>query len=332
MVVCALGWVAGLWFATLWTAVPWPGWLLFGAGSGAALVTMRQKPAWRWPLAALVCLGLGAARYQASLPLFDATFIGTYTGQGVAAVEGIVSAEPDRRDTYVNLQIEAKTLFQPGQAAPRPIQGRVLVTAPRYSEERRQATGEAEFQYGDRLTATGLLVTPVETEAFSYKDYLARQGVYAQLRNTQISFSAPHQGAWFWEQLYALKDRARRVLAQTFPEPHAALLTGILLGDDAGLPATLKEAFSATDTAHIIAISGFNVALLAGILAALTRRLLGVKYAVWGAILGLAAYTLLVGANASVVRAAIMGSLALIARHIGRRSAGLNGLALAVWG
>ena len=128
--VCALGWVAGLWLASqlvLLAALPWPAWLLVTLGAGVGLVTWRRHVAWRWPLAALLCLGLGAARYQADRPVFDASFITAYGDQGVAAVEGVVSAEPDVRDTYVNLQVDAQTIFQPGQDAPRPVRGTVLV-------------------------------------------------------------------------------------------------------------------------------------------------------------------------------------------------------------
>jgi competence protein ComEC len=88
--------------------------------------------------------------------------------------------------------------------------------------------------------------------------YLAHQGVYAQLQEAQVTFLAARQGNWFLQGVYDFKARALAVLAQVFPEPHAALLSGILLGVDSGLPSSLKEAFSATGTSHIITISGQN--------------------------------------------------------------------------
>jgi competence protein ComEC len=257
--VCASGWLAGVWLAAQ-AALPWWVWLSLALASGAGLWALRRRPAARrrWLFLLALCLGLGGARYQASLPVLDANFITAYTDQGVAAVEGVVSAEPDVRDTYVNLQLDAKTILQPGFAAPKPVRGRVLVSAPRYSEERRLAAGDAEIHYGDRLTVTGFLVIPAESEEFSYKDYLARQGIYAQIEQAQVQFLAPHQGGWLWEKLFAFKARARAVLGQIFADPHAALLTGILLGDDSGMSPALRDAFSATGTSHIIAISGFN--------------------------------------------------------------------------
>lgn len=176
LMVCALGWGVGLWLAAQVT-LPWWTWLSLTLAAGVGLFALRRQPAWRWPLVAGLCLGLGGARYQASLPVFDTGFITAYTDQGVAAVTGVVSAEPDVRDTYVNLQMEAESILQPGQASPKPVRGTVLVAAPRYAEERRLATGDPEFHYSDRLTATGLLATPTTSEEFSYKDYLAHQGI-----------------------------------------------------------------------------------------------------------------------------------------------------------
>jgi predicted membrane metal-binding protein len=59
---------------------------------------------------------------------------------------------------------------------------------------------------------------------------------------------------------YAFKARATltHVIAQTLrvPEPQASLLTGILLGDDSGIPKSVQDTFRTTGTSPILAISG----------------------------------------------------------------------------
>ena len=100
------------------------------------------------------------------------------------------------------------------------------------------------------------------------------------------------------------------------PDPQAALLTGILLGDDSGLPPKLDEQFRTTGLTHIIAISGFNIAILTGVLLALSRPFLGHRWSAWFVLVGIALYTLLVGADAAVVRAAIMAALFVIAARL----------------
>jgi competence protein ComEC len=67
--------------------------------------------------------------------------------------------------------------------------------------------------------------------------FQARQGVCSMLRRPQIELiEAGRWGSPFWAALYAFKGRAQATIAQMLPEPHAALLTGILLGVEAGIP------------------------------------------------------------------------------------------------
>jgi len=105
-------------------------------------------------------------------------------------------------------------------------------------------------------------------------------------------------------------------------------MAGILLGVESGIPLDVQEAFKATGTSHVIAISGFNIAILAGLFTLFFSRLLGRWRGAVVAALGIAFYTVLVGAGASVVRAALMGWLSLLAVQIGRRQNGLNSLAI----
>jgi competence protein ComEC len=74
-------------------------------------------------------------------------------------------------------------------------------------------------------------------------------------------------------------------------------------------------------------ICGFNITILAGLFFKIFNHFLGRWRGALAAGIGIALYTLLVGANPSVVRAAIMGGLALFARQVGRRQDGLAGLA-----
>jgi len=74
---------------------------------------------------------------------------------------------------------------------------------------------------------------------------------------------------------------------------------------------------------HIIAICGFNIAIPVGILLALLQPFLGPRRGAWFVPLGVAFYTILVGADDTVIRAAIMGSKRRVTprcwRRFGRR-------------
>jgi competence protein ComEC len=91
---------------------------------------------------------------------------------------------------------------------------------------------------------------------FDYREYLARQDVYSIMSRPRVSVLARDQGFAPLAWLYAFKARAKGVIAQILPEPQASLLTGILLGDDSGITHDVQDAFRATGTSHIIAISG----------------------------------------------------------------------------
>ena len=106
-------------------------------------------------------------------------------------------------------------------------------------------------------------------------------------------------------------------------------MAGILLGIESGISSDVRDAFNDTSTTHIIAISGFNITILAALVISLTGRTLGVRKGAIVAAIVIASYTILVGADASVVRAAIMGGLVLFARFLGRVSLALASLGAA---
>ena len=66
--------------------------------------------------------------------------------------------------------------------------------------------------------------------------------------NLRVSVLAHDQGSPILAALFAFRDQARRVITQILPEPQGSLLNGILLGDDAGLPASVQDEFRATGT------------------------------------------------------------------------------------
>ncbi|PJF23983.1 MAG: hypothetical protein CUN53_20140, partial [Phototrophicales bacterium] len=135
-----------------------------------------------------------------------------------------------------------------------------------------------------------------------------------------------NRGNPVFRAIYAFKERSLENIYRLFPDPESSLLAGILLGVDTGLTKELQEAFKNTGTAHIIAISGFNISIIAALFVTFFSRFLGERRGRLLAILGIALYTFLVGADAAVVRAAIMGTLALLARQVGRRQMALNTL------
>jgi competence protein ComEC len=157
----------------------------------------------------------------------------------------VIDGPPDERDTYVNLRVNADRLTTPDRSS-RPIEGAVLV----------RPWQPAVFRYGDRVRVSGQLTAPPEFATFSYADFLARQGVYSLIDRPRMSVLEHDRGDPILSIIYGLRNRAFVVIQRILPEPQASLLSGILLGVDAGLPMIVQEDFRATGTTHIIAISG----------------------------------------------------------------------------
>ena len=306
LVYLAVAWLAGIGLARVFSP-PWQVLLLLGLVGLVGLIGWEGSRRTRLLFTCALALALGAARLLLSFPHFDDHSLATYNDVGRVALEGVVAAEPDERERYTNLRLRAEHLTLP-DGRELEVTGLALVKVERYPA----------FAYGDRLRVVGLLETPPEWEEFSYRDYLARQGVYSLVRQARATRIGGGEGNPLYAGLLALKRRAQTVIATILHEPAASLLTGILLGIESGIPADLMEDFSATGTTHIIAISGFNITIIAGIFAGLSRRMVGRKWATWIAIGGVALYTLFVGGSAAVVRAAIMGSLYLWGKHLGR--------------
>ncbi|PWD49465.1 competence protein ComEC [Serinibacter arcticus] len=110
---------------------------------------------------------------------------------------------------------------------------------------------------------------------------------------------------------------------------HAALLPGIGVGDDSLVPEPLTEAMRASSLGHLLAVSGAHVAVvLAGVLVATGGLRRGGRALV--AVLVLAGLVGLVGPDPSVVRAAAMGAVVVLAVVLGRRASALPALAAAV--
>lgn len=263
---------------------------------------------------------LGAARYQAVQPKADAFHLLFYNDrQYELLVTGWLYEPPDYRDTYTNLKIQAEYIDT--GSGDLPVSGLLLVRVP----------PNVEYEYGERIRARGELKTPPENEDFSYREYLAREGVHSYMSKGSATKLPGEGGSWLWKNIYSLKKKLIHNTYQIFSDPEASLLSGILFGVDTGLTRQLQTAFKDTGTSHIIAISGFNISIIAGMFFFLFKRLTNERLGILLAIAGVIFYTLLVGADAAVVRAALMGIASLLARLIGRRNSGLNGLAAAVF-
>lgn len=300
VVFVSVAWLVGIWFASVSSFTGWL-WLCLG------LVGLFYKQDKRVQITAvcLFALGLGGWRYGTAVPDLTApAHIASYNGSRSVQLIGLVSDEPDVRDRSVNLRLQAEQLITPdGETIP--IEGDILIRTFRFPV----------VQYGTRVRVEGRLDEPPRYDTFDYQAYLARQGIYSYMSLPSLVVLEENAGQPIYQALFAFKNRASTTIAQILPHPQSDLLTGILLGDDNGLPPELAEQFRITGMTHIIAISGFNIALIIAIFLSVGDFFLSKRGAGMTAIVGIVVYTLLVGADASVVRAAVMGVIFVLTRR-----------------
>ena len=112
------------------------------------------------------------------------------------------------------------------------------------------------------------------------------------------------------------------------PEPASGLLEGILLGNKDALGEKWYEIFIIAGLVHIVVLSGYNLSIIADMLARLLSRAPKKVALIVGAV-GIISFALMVGAEATVIRAAIMALVVIVGRALKRPHALMRALVLA---
>jgi competence protein ComEC len=269
-------------------------------------------------LCLLAILG-GVIRHPSLFPPADEHSLRLYNDKGIVEIQGMVAEEPDIRDRLCLFTFSASEATVNGER--KRVSGTALIQVPRYPA----------YRYGDVLNVTGKLETPQPFDNFDYRTYLARQGIYSVIYYPKVELLGQGEGVKPLQWIYSLRERLAAALARALPKPQGSLAQGILLGLRGNIPDSLNDAFSRTGTAHILAISGLNISIVIAMFLSLGALFFGRQRSlyIWLALAFTWLYTLLAGMNPPVIRAAIMGSLFLIAVYLGRQGSAIIALAFA---
>jgi competence protein ComEC len=305
LIYFTLAWCAGILLAAQYDRSTPAGWAIAAGAAGLAVLFAWNIPPRRAVHALVFGLTLGGLRFAIQSQAGD---ISRHVMRGGVTVEGIVTEAPRLRGDSLLVRVEAAHIAYAGQVSD--TGGGVLVETAPYRQ----------VQYGDRIRATGDLFRPLRYDTFSYADYLARTGVYSLMPGAAVEIIDRHQGNPLMEGILWLREQARIRISTALPEPQAGLLSGILLGDESSIAPETEDAFARTGASHVIAISGFNMVVVSGIVISILKMLRFSHGRMAAAAIGVVcAYTLFVGASASVVRAALMSSLLIVGELVIRR-------------
>ncbi|PIR98126.1 MAG: hypothetical protein COT89_01000 [Candidatus Colwellbacteria bacterium CG10_big_fil_rev_8_21_14_0_10_42_22] len=139
-------------------------------------------------------------------------------------------------------------------------------------------------------------------------------------------------GSVFKKNLFSIKNKLIANLKAVLPADKAALMSGILFGERAEFTKKLEEAMKGSGTTHIVALSGYNIAILSVTLAGALSYIWGRKKAFWMSLFVIPAFIVMTGADPSVVRAGIMGLVMLLATTLGRAYSFRNAITLTALG
>ncbi len=183
---------------------------------------------------------------------------------------------------------------------------------------------DEEFKYGDEINFEGTLKKPEnfitdQGKNFDYVNYLRKDGIFYVMRYPKIEIISSDNGNFIKNALFYVKDEFLSKMNLAIREPESLLMGGLILGEKSSFNEALRQSFVDTGTIHIVALSGYNVTIVAEwIMKIFSFSSFPKNFGIGAGIITILLFVLMTGGSSTAVRAGIMASLALFARVIGR--------------
>lgn len=194
--------------------------------------------------------------------------------------------------------------------------------------------GILSLNYGDRLMLEGKLFRPYQPRAAKGRGgFLASRGIYAAMNVEDACFVTvlgKGAGSPAYSLALRMKDGVESLINQYAPQPAAAVLEAMMLGEKKDIPPLLYRSMMNTGTVHILVVSGFNTSLV--IFCVFLVLKLARLPRLWRLFLALPIlflYCLMAGASTPVVRATVMSVVFMSAYLVKRQPDIYNSCALA---
>lgn len=292
----------------------WPGWLtltLVGTGAVALLVRrVRGRPvllltAWFVATAAVACSAILRAEANTNSPVAHLAEQRAYTITTLRITSDAMLRQ-GRYEPYV--LVRGQVLEMTGRGTTFDVRVPVLVIA---GEDWR------DVELGARVVAEGRLTRAESAD------------LAAVIATSRPPALVAEPGRLF-DGAAAVRAGIRAAVAPVGVEERS-LIPALVVGDDQGMPAAVVESFQISGLTHLLAVSGTNLTLVVGFVLVMARWV-GVRARglVVVGVLGVLGFVLLARTEPSVVRAAAMGSVALLGMGSNGREKGVRALGVAV--
>ncbi len=196
-----------------------------------------------------------------------------------------------------------------------PSTTKILVTVP---------FGE-EFKYGDEINFKGILQKPEnfitdQGKEFDYINYLRKDGIYYVMNYVTAEIVSRDNGNFVKSILFSFKKKFLRNIDLNIANPENLLMGGLILGEKAAFSSELRNNFINTGTIHIVALSGYNVTIVAEWFMKFLSfsKIFSLSASIGAGIFLVWLFILMTGFGSTAIRAGIMATLTLFARATGR--------------
>lgn len=260
---------------------------------------------------------LGFARYNIGreIPKTDISNYSRYT----TAFEGNVASDPDAREDQTRLVFKVNRIrtHNSWQKAA----GYVMVAV--YDNDKDDTN--LHLSYGEHAIISAVPyfpMPPTNPGQFYWGDYLARKGIYtcaSVKRSSQIHILSRNNANNFIFYGLAIKHYIVDCISRLHPKREASVISGMVLGTYAYLPSEVMDNFTKTGTLHMLAASGYNCWILLFLAVPLLKKIkIATRWRNIVVIFLIGMYLIIVGCMPSLLRAAIMSSLLLLAQPLRR--------------
>ncbi len=198
-----------------------------------------------------------------------------------------------------------------------PHRGKIQVNAARYPD----------FRYGDLIRVSGAIKKPEG----DFADYYKKENIAGIANYAQVELIEPGRGNPIKSALLKLKGRVIEIFKNNLPAQKAAFLAGITLGERQEFSKEFEEKMSLSGTTHLVALSGYNVSVIAMVVAGFFGMYFSRSATFYLSVLVIILFVLMTGGEASIVRAAIMGIIALLAKEAERFYSLRNAIVIAAF-
>ena len=184
---------------------------------------------------------------------------------------------------------------------------------------------DEDYKYGDKINFSGKLEKPQnfitnQGKEFDYINYLRKDGIFYVMSYPTIEIISRGNGSFIKSALFSIKEKFLEKMNLTIKTPESLLMGGLILGEKSDFDQALRQSFVNTGTIHIVALSGYNVTIVAEWIMKLFSQVPHVpkNFGIGTGILAILLFIIMTGGSSTAIRAGIMATLVLVARATGR--------------